>query len=58
MERINLKGLGVALITPFKEDETIEQKAFEYLELVKNEEFKKIDNIDMKLKKIHKNIDN
>ncbi|MBR4119189.1 MAG: 4-hydroxy-tetrahydrodipicolinate synthase [Bacteroidales bacterium] len=24
MERINLKGLGVALITPFKEDETID----------------------------------
>ena len=24
MERINLKGLGVALITPFNEDETID----------------------------------
>jgi 4-hydroxy-tetrahydrodipicolinate synthase len=27
MERINLKGLGVALITPFKEDETIDYTA-------------------------------
>ena len=27
MERINLKGLGVALITPFKEDDSIDYTA-------------------------------